>query len=363
MKPKDKASVPKVLIMAGGTGGHIFPGLALAQALSDLGYELHWLGGTYGLEQHLVPAHHIPMDCLSIRGIRGKSIKQRLGIPWLVIKSVLRACQVLKHQRIDLVVGFGGYPTFPGGIAAFILRKPLYIHEQNAIAGLSNRLLSRIAQRVFAGFPHSQLPKQWTIGNPVRREVLQLPHPTNRFANRTGPLRVLIMGGSLGAEIFNQILPKAFQSLHVENRPFIKHQAGKGKKEALQKNYEKLAVQAECFEFIDDIIQAYSWADWVICRAGALTVSELSACGLGAWYVPLPHAVDDHQRFNAEQVTQRDGGLLLLQAHMTAEHIHHMLASWTRQKCLNMALAAYECGQRNAVMHLSAACQKILENK
>ena len=349
----------RILIMAGGTGGHIFPGLTLADALRHSGHEVFWLGSDYGLEQELIPKHGIPMDCLHIRGVRGKHWQERWSVPWMVIKAIHKSMRVIKEKRIEAVVGFGGYPSLPGGIAASLLSKPLLIHEQNAISGLSNRLLSYVATKVFAAFPGSALPKQQTIGNPVRADVLKIPEPSLRFSNRSGPLRVLVMGGSLGAQILNHTLPQVFAQLKVSSRPVIRHQCGRGRSDSVQIMYDGFGVKAECIDFIEDVTEAYAWADWVICRAGALTVSELAACGLGAWYIPFPHAVDDHQTLNAQHVTQRGGGVLLPQSTLTVDLLVSRLQHWSRRDCEFASKLAYSCGRRDAVDRLLTACEEI----
>jgi UDP-N-acetylglucosamine--N-acetylmuramyl-(pentapeptide) pyrophosphoryl-undecaprenol N-acetylglucosamine transferase len=350
----------KILIMAGGTGGHIFPGLAVADMLKKKGWEVEWLGGDYGLEQQLVGSSDILMHSLRVRGIRGRSWWSRLVSLGLMLRAFIRALRIIQERDYDIILGFGGYPSVPGGLAAFFLRKPLIIHEQNAIAGFTNRILSKWATRVLGAFPSSKLPGQITLGNPVRSAFASLAAPIERFSGRSGPLRLLVFGGSLGAKIFNDCIPKAIQKIPQDQRPMILHQSGKGHLEYVQNLYNELGVEARCVEFIDDMVGAYGWADWVISRSGALTVSELAACGLGAWFVPLPHAVDDHQRFNAQYLTDRGGGILLLQEHFTPDALAKRLLSWSRDDCQSLALKAYECGHRYATDLIVRECEEML---
>lgn len=310
-----------VLMMAGGTGGHVFPALAVARALQQQGFSIHWLGTARGIENDLVPAAGYPLHYLDIAGLRGKGLSGLITAPVRIIRAVLQARRVIRTVRPCVVVGFGGYATGPGGVAARISGIPLVIHEQNAIAGLTNRLLSRISQRVLQAFPGA-LAGAVTVGNPVRQEVCELPDPQQRFAGREQqPLRVLVVGGSLGAVALNNIVLQAMQALPVEQRPQLRHQAGKNNASTLQQQYQDAGIQAEVLPFIDDMAAAYHWADLVICRAGALTVAEIAAAGCAALFVPFPHAVDDHQTANAQYLANQQAALLKQQSVLNAAEL------------------------------------------
>lgn len=325
------------MLMAGGTGGHIFPALAVAQALRQEGQHVIWLGSEGAMETQIVPRHHIHLETLVIKGIRGSGWRRKVALPITLWRCVQAAIHILKKHRVEAVIGFGGFVTVPGGIAAKLLGIPIIIHEQNAVPGLSNKLLSHIARRVLYAFPKVFPDADGLVGNPVRKEMTELAEPNERFANRTGRLKLLIVGGSLGAEALNRILPEALAQISVEKRPNVIHQAGRGKLEALQELYAINQVEAECTEFIDDMASAYAGADLVICRAGALTIAELSAVGVGALLIPYPFAVDDHQTANARFMVHAGAGLLLPQAQLTAHKLAEMLSGLSREQCLQWA--------------------------
>ena len=328
------------MVMAGGTGGHIFPALAVARALQARGQHVIWLGSEDSMETRIVPQYDILLETLAIKGVRGNGLMRKLMLPFTLFKTVNAAKQIIKKHRVSCVIGFGGFVTFPGGLAAKALGIPIVIHEQNAVAGLSNKKLSKWATRVLYAFPKAFDAPNGLVGNPVRAEIAQLPVPEQRFAERTGALKVLVVGGSLGAQVLNELVPAALALLPAAQRPQVRHQAGRDKLQALQAQYQQQGVEAECTEFIDDMVSAYRDADLVICRAGALTIAELTAAGLGALLVPYPHAVDDHQTANARFMVQADAGLLLPQSQLTAEKLAEILASLDRERCLAWAIQA-----------------------
>ncbi len=325
------------MVMAGGTGGHIFPALAVAKALQSKGHRVIWLGSEGAMETRIVPQHHIHLETLAIKGVRGNGIQRKLLLPFTLFKTVRAAMGVIKRHRVQCVIGFGGFVTFPGGVAAKLAGVPVIIHEQNAVAGLSNRVLSHWARRVLYAFPKAFSNPDGLVGNPVRAEIAELPVPEVRFLKRTGNLKILVMGGSLGADVLNKIVPQALSLLLEYQRPQVYHQAGRNKLGNLQETYDVLGVKAHCVEFIDDMVSAYRSADVVICRAGALTVAELTAAGVGALLVPYPHAVDDHQTANARHLVQAQAGLLLPQDQLTPEKLAEVLGGLTRAQCLQWA--------------------------
>ena len=348
-----------LLVMAGGTGGHVFPGLAVADRLKAQGWTIHWLGTADRMEAELVPAHGYPISFIDIQGVRGNGIKRLLAAPYRVIKSVLQARQVLKTIQPDVVLGMGGFASGPGGVAAWLSGIPLLLHEQNAAAGLTNKLLARIARRVLMAFPGAFAPNARTavVGNPVRPEVVALPDPQLRSSS--DPLRLLVVGGSLGARVLNEQVPPAVAAAGVPIA--VRHQCGKGNGEAVAASYAGLGVEAEVSVFIKDMADAYAWADLVVCRAGALTVSEVAAAGVAANFVPLPHAVDDHQTRNA--LTLVDGGAaeFLPQSELTPAALAARL-SWLagrRETLLNMAQAARRVAIIDAAERVADECKRL----
>lgn len=316
-----------VLIMAGGTGGHVFPGLAVARVLREQGVPVVWLGTRNGLEARLVPAADIAVEWLAVRGLRGHGLAGWLMAPLRIGRGVIQAIAVLRRLRPGSVLGLGGYVAGPGGLAAWLLRCPLVIHEQNAMAGLTNRLLSRVARRVLSGFPGAFQSDRVTevVGNPVRVDILQRAEDMPSPGAHDGPMRLLVIGGSLGALALNQCVPAAVAQLRGEPRPQIRHQAGERTLDQARQAYRDHGVDADVCAFIDDMAEAYRWADLVICRAGALTVSELAVVGRPAIFVPLPHAVDDHQTANAAVLVNRGAGWLLPQAEFTPDRLTALL--------------------------------------
>lgn len=349
-----------VLIMAGGTGGHIFPGLAVAEVLRERGVSVAWLGARGGMEARLVPAHDIPLHLVSVSGLRGKGWAARLKAPWMLLRALWQAWRLLRQLRPCSVLSLGGFVAGPGGIAAWLQRRPLLVHEQNRVAGLTNRWLARLARRVLTGFEDSltgRRGQQW-VGNPVRAAIANLAPPAQRFDGREGPLRLLVLGGSLGAQRINQSLPQALATLDASRRPLIRHQAGRAHLEATRTAYAKAGVDARVDAFIDDMADAYAWADLCLCRAGALTVAELAAAGLGALLVPYPHAVDDHQTRNAEALSEVGAARILQQRDMTpatlADALRPLLAD--RAGLLAMAEAARALARPRAAARIADCC-------
>lgn len=350
-----------VLIMAGGTGGHVFPALAAARVLRERGFEPVWLGTQRGLEAKLVPPQQIPIEWISVGGVRGKGIATLLAAPFRLSLAIWQSLQVMRKRKPAVVLGAGGFVSGPGGIAAWLTRRPLVIHEQNAVAGLTNRMLARLAKRVFEAFPAS-FPKSIhaeRVGNPVRREIAALASPAQRFAERRGPLRVLIIGGSQGASRLNVVVPAALAMIDVAQRPQVLHQAGERHLQQARESYAKHGVQADVRAFIDDMAEAYGWADLVICRSGALTVSELAAAGLPAVFVPFAAAVDDHQTHNARFPVDAGAGVLIPESELTplrlSSELQALLAAG-RARLAEMAVKARSLALADADVRLADAC-------
>jgi UDP-N-acetylglucosamine--N-acetylmuramyl-(pentapeptide) pyrophosphoryl-undecaprenol N-acetylglucosamine transferase len=349
----------RVMIMAGGTGGHVFPALAVAAELRERGAEVFWLGTRQGLEAKLVPAAGISMEWVSVSGLRGKGAMAWLLAPWRLLWAALQVLAVMLRQRPVVVLGMGGFVTGPGGVVTWLLRKPLVIHEQNAIAGLTNRLLAPLAQRVLEAFPGTFHGKHVThTGNPVRRVIADLPVPEQRFAARSGVLRLLVLGGSLGARALNEVVPAALAQL--SSRPEVWHQTGSRNLDETLEHYRAAAVTARVEPFIDDMAAAYGWADLVVCRAGALTVAELAAAGVGAVLVPYPHAVDDHQTRNAAYLSDAGAAVVIQQAELTRERLRELWTSLAdRSRLLAMAQAARGLAQPQAAATVAALCWEV----
>lgn len=350
-----------VLIMAGGTGGHVFPALAAARVLRERGFEPVWLGTQRGLEAKLVPPQQIPIEWITVGGVRGKGVATLLAAPFNLARAVWQSLQVMRRRKPVVVLGAGGFVSGPGGIAAWLTRRPLIIHEQNAVAGMTNKVLARLAQRVFEAFP-SSFPasiRAERVGNPVRREISALPAPEQRFSERRGPLRVLIIGGSQGASRLNVVVPAALAMLDASIRPQVLHQAGERHIDAARDAYAKHGVEADVRAFIDDMAQAYGWADLVICRSGALTVSELAAAGLPAVFVPFAAAVDDHQTHNARFSVAAGAGVLLPESQLTPLRLTAELRALLvagRSHLAEMAVKARSIALTDADVRLADAC-------
>jgi len=350
----------RFLMMAGGTGGHVFPALATARALEARGHEVYWLGATGGMEQRLIGDTDIPLSLIHISGLRGKGKLALLLAPFRLMRALGEAFTVVRRIRPDCVVGMGGFVTGPGGVAAWLTRTPLVIHEQNAIAGMTNRILVRFANTVLEAFPGSFGADVVTrcTGNPVRQDLASLPEPETRMADRSGQLRVLVVGGSLGARVFNQQLPEALALIPESDRPEVRHQCGEKNLDEAKAAYEAQGVSASIEPFIRDMAEAYNWADVVICRSGALTVSELCAAGIGAVLVPFPHAVDDHQTANAKQMVDAKAAVLIPQPKLTPAILAETLQDLAkdRTRVMNMAKAARTLARPDATERVVNYC-------
>lgn len=354
----------RVLIMAGGTGGHVFPGLAVARSMREQGVDIHWLGTSQGLEARLVPEASIPLHTIKIGGLRGKNLKTLLTAPFRVVQAIAQARAILKQIKPDVVLGMGGFASGPGGMASWLLGIPLVIHEQNAIAGFTNKVLARFARKVLEGFP-SSFPASANViavGNPVRAEIENIPAPNERFKQRQNSFRLLVLGGSLGAQALNQVIPKALAQLNLDKRPEVWHQAGDKHFAETESAYKSMGVQANVVPFVKDMAQAYAWADMVICRAGALTVAELCAAGLGAVFVPYPHAVDDHQTANAQFMVKNDAALCIQQSDLTEAHLTDIVRGFAAapDQRLRMAEAAYGLRKIHVAEKIYQICQEVV---
>jgi UDP-N-acetylglucosamine--N-acetylmuramyl-(pentapeptide) pyrophosphoryl-undecaprenol N-acetylglucosamine transferase len=344
------------LIMAGGTGGHIFPGLAVAEELRAAGWDVVWMGARGGMEERLVPRHGYRTAWIRAKAARGKGIVQKLLLPANLLFSFWESARHIRAVRPAVVLGLGGYVAFPGGMMASLLNRPLALHEQNAIAGLANRVLAQVSDKVMVAFPDALKGAEWT-GNPVRAEIARIAPPEKRFTGRQGALRILVVGGSLGAQALNEALPKAISRL--EEKPRVVHQSGEKHLEALQKHYREAGVQGELLAFIDDMAKRYAEADLVICRAGAVTVAELSAGGMASILVPFPHAVDDHQTANARFLSERSAAILIQQRDLTPEKLAELIRSLDRPKLLEMAKKARALGKPEAARVVAQRCMEI----
>lgn len=350
-----------VLIMAGGTGGHVFPALAVAQELKARGVKVSWIGTERGIESTLVPQANLPIHYIKVAGLRGNGLLGWFLAPFKLVKAVFQASQVIKSTNPNVVLGLGGFASGPGGLAAKLLAKPLAIHEQNAIPGMTNQWLSRMANSVMEAFEGSfkaATNATW-VGNPVRKSIEELPEPTQRYSERSGPLRLLILGGSLGARALNNVVPQMLKLLEQDVE--VKHQSGKRHIDDCQKSYDEAGVEAEIVTFIDDMAEVYGWADLVICRSGALTVAELAAAGVASILVPYPYAVDDHQTKNGQVLTENGAAKLIqeqqLSAELLAKEIDYLAAN--RGELVTMANAAREQANINTAAQISDICLEL----
>lgn len=355
----------RVLIMAGGTGGHVIPALSLARGLAARGVGVEWLGSPRGIENHLVPAAGIVLHRIDIAGLRGNGVAGWLAAPWRLARAVVRARQVIETFDPQLVVGLGGFASGPGGLAAWLTRRPLIIHEQNAVAGMTNQALSRLAKRVYAAFPGAfrkagKAHREIVIGNPVREEIATLGECPRQAVEMQGRrLRLLVVGGSLGAVALNQYLPEALARLPETSRPQVHHQTGRDKEAVTREGYQAAGVEAEVSDFIDDMAGAYAWADLVVCRAGALTVAELAAAAKPSLLVPFPHAVDDHQTVNARYLVDAGAARLIPQNTLSAASLAEALgAVLDPERLATMASAARACAHLDAIERLVAGCME-----
>lgn len=346
------------LIMAGGTGGHIFPGLAVAEALRERGWQVHWLGAPDSMESRLVPPRGFTLHTIAFGGVRGKGVVTLALLPLKLLRAFWQALSVVRRVKPDVLVGLGGYITFPGGMMGVLAGKPLVLHEQNSVAGMANKVLAGIADRIYTAFPKALAKGEW-IGNPLRAAFVQQAAPAERFAGRSGPLRLLVVGGSLGAKALNDTVPQALALLPADQRPQVLHQSGEKQIEALRANYAAVGVQAELTPFIDDTASAFANADIVVCRAGASTVTELAAVGAAALFVPFPYAVDDHQTTNAAFLVQAGAAWCVPQTAFTPQALAERLSSLQRSELLSMAERARTVARTDAVATMVAACEAL----
>ena len=350
-----------LLVMAGGTGGHVFPGLAVADLLKSRGWRVVWMGNPDGMEAKLVPSRGYEMAWVRFGALRGKGLLRKLMLPFNLLSGFWQAWREIRRVKPDVVLGMGGYITFPGGMMAVLAGCPLVVHEQNSIAGLANRVLSKVATRVVCGFPKALSKSIWA-GNPVRPEIAQMREPAERFADRSlesnAPLHLLVLGGSLGATAINEMVPKGLALLSEDERPQVVHQAGTKHLDQLIENYAAAGVKANCVAFIDDMAGAYEWADLVLCRSGALTVAELAAAGVASILVPFPHAVDDHQTYNAKFLASAGGAILMPQGEMTPESIS-LIRNYTRGQLQQMAERARAMAKPDATAEVARVCEEL----
>jgi len=346
------------MIMAGGTGGHVFPGLAVADFMRQSGWRVVWLGARGGMEATLVPSRGYDMAWVSFSGLRGKGPVALLLLPAKLLLAFWQSARALVARRPDVVLGMGGYVSFPGGMMAALLGKPLVIHEQNSIPGLANKVLAAVADRVLCAFPGA-LKRATLTGNPVRPEIAAIVTPETRYAERAGPLRVLVIGGSLGAKALNEVVPRALALLSAAQRPLVTHQSGAQHLESLTQAYAAAGVQARTHAFIDNMAGAYAEADLVICRCGAITISEIAAVGVASVLVPYPHAVDDHQTANARFLADAGAAVLVSQSELSAERLAELIAGFDRERLCEMAKRARSLSQPGATHAVARACMEL----
>jgi len=347
-----------ILIMAGGTGGHVFPGLAVADELRGRGWNVVWMGARGGLEARLVPACGYPVEWIRAAALRGKGIAAMLLLPLHLLIGFWQSARAIFRIRPDVVLGMGGYVAFPGGMMASLLARPLAVHEQNAIAGLVNRVLAGIADKAMVAFPEALKNAEWT-GNPVRADIAAIAEPAARYAGRSGPLRLLVVGGSLGAQALNEAVPKALRLMAAPERPSVTHQTGDKHLESVRLNYANAGVGGRFVAFIEDMARSYAEADLVICRAGAMTVAELAAGGVASVLVPFPHAVDDHQTANAKFLVDRGAAILLSQSDLDPAALADLLRRLDRDALLAMAQKAKALGKPDAARVVADRCAEL----
>jgi UDP-N-acetylglucosamine--N-acetylmuramyl-(pentapeptide) pyrophosphoryl-undecaprenol N-acetylglucosamine transferase len=346
----------KLLVMAGGTGGHVFPGLAVAKVLQQQGWEIRWLGTEDRMEADLVPKHGIEIDFIKVKGLRGQSIAKLIKAPFQILSAIAQARKHIQRYQPDVVLGMGGYVSGPGGIAARLSGIPLVLHEQNAVAGLTNEWLAKVASKVFQAFPGA-FPDAEVVGNPVREDVLAIESPHQRLANRIDPIRVLVMGGSQGARILNHTLPPVFGQLNLTQpeRFEVRHQAGKGNADEVSGLYSEASFDTvTATDFIDDVAQAYAWADLVVCRAGALTVSEVCSAGVAAIFIPFQHK-DRQQALNADYLVEANAALMIEQPQLSVESLANAIQSLDRDALSTMAIASRDRAKTDAAQTVANA--------
>ena len=349
-----------VMITTGGTGGHVFPGLAVAARLIARGWRVFWLGTRDGLEAKLVPQHGLDFEAIHFVGVRGKGLRRLLLGPFALLVAFWQSLRIIRRRAPDVVLGLGGFASFPGALMGVACAKPLVIHDANAVAGLANRILAYGADRILLGFPDALRGRhaakvQW-VGNPVRDEIASVAPPEERFRTRSGPLKLLVLGGSLGAVALNERVPSALALLPTALRPIVTHQAGEKHIDVLRAAYAAAEVEAECVQFITDMARRYAEADLVICRSGGLTVAELAAVGVGAVLVPLPGAIANEQAENARFLVDAGAGVLMPQAELTPERLSEFLRGCTRERLRDFAIAARRVGRADAAERVAAAC-------
>ncbi len=346
-----------VLVMAGGTGGHIFPGLAVAEYLRKQGWSVSWMGNPSGMEYRLVPAKGFTFEGVQFGGLRGKGMLTKLLMPFRLVRAMMQSWKILRRLKPSVVLGMGGYITFPGGLVSYLMGRPLVLHEANSVAGSANRVLARFADRVLTGFPHTLEHGQW-VGNPIRGSFEVLGDCKARYAMRQGPLHLLVVGGSLGAAALNTVVPEALALLPDDQRPNVMHQTGEQHLEAVNKKYQQLGVRGELKPFIEDMAGAYAKADLVICRAGAMTVSEISAAGVAACFVPFPYAIDDHQTANARFLSDAKAAMLMSQTELDAATLANLILGLQREDLAEMAMKAQALAKFRATEEVASICEE-----
>jgi UDP-N-acetylglucosamine--N-acetylmuramyl-(pentapeptide) pyrophosphoryl-undecaprenol N-acetylglucosamine transferase len=359
MSMNTQSSDKTLMVLAGGTGGHIFPGLAVADYLRGEGWKISWLGNPTGMENQIVPSRGIPFEGINFGGLRGKGLKTKIMLPFNLMRALIQSASILKRVNPSVVLGMGGYVSFPAGLAAVLMGYPLVLHEQNSVAGLTNRILAKLAGRRLCAFPDALPDAEW-VGNPLRADLLKLDEPKARFANRTGNLNILVVGGSLGAMALNTVVPEALSLIPKDKRPNVFHQSGEKHLADLKERYHALGVEAEVVSFIDNMASAYTKADVVICRAGAMTIAELSAGGVASCLVPFPYAVDDHQTSNARFLQQAGAAKLMPQDDMTPTRLAQWIESLNRDQLTEMAQRALQCAKPMATARVAAVCKELV---
>ena len=346
---------PSILVMAGGTGGHIFPGLAVAEYLRICGWNVAWLGNQSGMEYRLVKSCDFPFEAVEFGGLRGKGLKAKFMLPINLARACFQSWKIMRRLKPSVVLGMGGYITFPGGLVTKLLKRPLVLHEANSVAGSANRALTKIAMRTLTGFPNTMENAEW-VGNPIREEFDHIQKPELRYEQRQGPLSILVVGGSLGAAALNENIPAALALIPKKARPKVIHQAGDKHLLELQKRYAEFGVEADIRPFIDDMPAAYAQADLVVCRSGAMTVSELAACGVASCLIPFPYAIDDHQTANAQFLSDADAAVLLPQQYLNPQDLALMIQNFNRSDLKKMAMRAYALAKPHATQRVAEVC-------
>ncbi|MEA1889191.1 MAG: undecaprenyldiphospho-muramoylpentapeptide beta-N-acetylglucosaminyltransferase [Pseudomonadota bacterium] len=353
-----------LMIMAGGTGGHVYPALAVAHTLQADGVNIFWLGTRQGIEARIVPENGIDVEWISISGIKGRGLLALVSAPFKIAYAMLQTAAIIYRRRPAAALGMGGFVSGPGGLTASLLRVPLLIHESNAVVGLTNKWLAKIASEVLVGFPEVLVGSRHHhyVGNPVRDSIAALPEPEQRLQGRTGRLHLLIVGGSRGAQVLNELVPAALARMDSSIRPLVRHQAGSGKLEATIKLYDEFAVEVNCSEYIDDMAAAYEWADLVICRAGAMTVAEIAAAGVAAIFVPYPYAIYDHQTLNARFLSDKKAAILIPQERFSAESLASVLVELANDRpCLaGLSRRARRNAKTDATRRVAELCNEVM---